>query len=154
VTGPDIFGIAMQLPDVLLTLHEALARAGGDPVRAAQDTAVSEVWAAAEPEVRAGLLLSAAWTAGRGPEPTLPDGLDAADAVAVYVPEFYRYAAAFGDDQSEAFHGRAFPAMPLPGQAGALASSLGFDRDDLAISLSTVLVLMAANPDQPQGRKP
>lgn len=33
------------------------------------------------------------------------------------------------DGDSEAFHGVRFPAMPLPGQAGALASSLALAMD-------------------------
>lgn len=139
---PHGFDTAMQLPEVLLTLTNTLDHVhyAGDVERAAQDPEAFEVWAEAEPEVRACILLSAAWSAGRGPAPSVGDDVH----VAGYVEDFHKYAAAFGADQSEAFHGRAFPAMPLPGQAGALASSLAFDRDDLAISLRTALVLLDA----------
>jgi hypothetical protein len=142
MTGPHTLGIAMQLPGVLLTLTSALDRHDNNPARAALDNGATEDWSDAEPETRAGILLSAAWGAGRGPSPVAPDGMP--DAVDDYVADFHAYAAAQTADQSEAFHGRAFPAMPLPGQAGALASSLGFDRDDLYISLGVALVLLAA----------
>ncbi len=144
MTIPPGFDTAMQLPGLLLTLCNALDHVhyAGDLARIAQDPEAAEVWAEAEPEVRACILLSAAWGAGRGEAPTVPD--DMHPHVAGYVEDFHRYAAAFASDQSEAFHGEQFPAMPLPGQAGALASSLGFDRDDLPISLGTALVLLAA----------
>lgn len=141
---PPGFGTAMELPHVLLTLCNGLDHVyyAGDLARVAEDPEAAEAWAEAEPEVRACILLSAAWSAGRGEAPTVPD--DMHPHIAGYVEDFHRYAAAFTPDQSEAFHGKHFPAMPLPGQAGTLASTLGFDRDDLAISLGTALVLLAA----------
>lgn len=142
MTIPRGFDTALQLPSVLVALAGALERADLDPARAEADADVVDMWAEAEPEVRACILLSAAFGAGRGPAPTVPAGMHR--YVAGYVEDFHRYAAIFGADQSEAFHGPAFPAMPLPGQAGALASSLGFDRDDLPISIGVALVLLAA----------
>ncbi len=140
---PRGFATAMGLPPVLLTLTDALERSDLDPSLAALDATAAETWAEAEPEVRACILLSAAFGAGRGPAPTVGEGMH--PHVAGYVEDFHKYAAAFGADQSEEFHGRAFPAMPLPGQAGALASSLGFDRDDLPISIGVAMVLLAAS---------
>jgi hypothetical protein len=54
------------------------------------------------------------------------------------------YANQAREGDSEAFHGAGFPAPPLPGPAGILASSLGFDRDDVAVSLETALILLSA----------
>lgn len=138
-----VFSTAMQLPSVLLALTDALEENDLDPVLAMHDDDIAEIWESAEPEVRAGILLLAAFGAGRGPAPVVGDG--AHTHVEGYVEDLHKYAATFADDQSEAFHGLRFPAMPLPGQAGALASSLGFDRDDLHISLGTALVLLAAS---------
>lgn len=143
MTSPQTFTTAMQLPGVLLTLTGALDQADGDVAQAAENGGAFEDWAEAEPEVRSCILLSAAWGAGRGPAPAVPDG--GHPHVAPYVEDFHQYAAAFPSDQSEAFHGAHFPAMPLPGQAGALASLLGFDRDDLDISFGVALVLLAAS---------
>lgn len=140
--NPHTVVTAMQLPGVLMTITSALDGADGDPGRAAQNTDAIRAWDEAEPEVRSCLLLSSAWGAGRGQAPAVPDGMH--DQVGPYVEDFHQYAAGFPDDQAEAFHGDTFPAMPLRGQAGALASSLGFDRDDLQISLGVVLVLLAA----------
>jgi hypothetical protein len=143
MNNPQTFATATQLPAVMLGLTSALDQADGDVERAAENGGAFEDWAEAEPEVRACILLSAAFGAGRGPAPTMGD--DMHPHVAGYVEDLHAYAAAFTADQSEAFHGPAFPAMPLPGQAGALASSLGFDRDDLEISFGVALVLLAAS---------
>jgi hypothetical protein len=134
--------IAAQLADLLVVLRDGLDQHDGDPARTALDPELAPLWRDVEPETRSALMLAAAYMAGSSPAPTVPD--DMHPQVAPYVEDFHKYAAAFAPDQSEAFHGRHFPAMPLPGQAGALASSLGFDRDDLAISLGVALVLLAA----------
>lgn len=147
---PFLLHIATQIPDVLMTLTEALDSTSDDPAAAARATAATKAWKAAEPETRAGILLSAAWGARSG-APVVPKG-DSADIVSGYVEDFHRYATAFSDDGAEAFHGTGFPAMPLPGQAGALASSLAFDRDDLPISLRVALVLLVASRGGPRGR--
>jgi len=142
VTIPPSFDTAMQLPGVLLALTEALDQAGGDVERAVENGGAFEEWAEAEPEVRSCLLLTAAWGAGEGPAPVVPEG--AHPHIAPYVEDLHKYATAHPADQSKTFHGEHFPAMPLPGQAGALASSLGFDRDDLEISFGVTLMLLAA----------
>ncbi|WP_170198492.1 hypothetical protein, partial [Streptomyces chryseus] len=89
----------------------------------------------AEPETRACLLLNFAWHSREH------DVAPSEDHAGEYAANLHRYAADFAGD-SEAFHGPRFPAMPLPGQAGPLASSLAFDRDDCDISLKTMLLLM------------
>lgn len=139
---PHVFGTAMELPPVMLTLGDALTRADHDPGQAALDDDAIRAWVGCEPEVRSCILLSAAWLAGRHPSPTIGPNLH--PDVEGYVEDLHKYAAAFDVEQIEEFHGAGFPAMPLPGRAGALASSLGFDRDELAVSLSTALVLLAA----------
>lgn len=142
MTNPLISATAMQLSIVMLGLTGALDQAGGDVERAAENTGAVEDWSEAEPEVRACVLLTTAWGAGEGPAPIVPEG--AHPDIAPYVEDFHKYAEAHPADQSETFHGENFPAMPLPGQAGTLASSLGFDRDDLEISFGVALVLLAA----------
>lgn len=145
MTGPNphTFTTAMQLPAVLLALTGALEQAHDDVAIATQDGSAFERWVEAEPETRSCILLSAAWGAGRGPSPTVPDG--AHPSIEGYVEDLHKYAAAHTVEQIEAFHGPHFPAMPLPGQAGALASSLGFDRDDNEITFGVALVLLAAS---------
>ncbi|HWU07518.1 MAG TPA: hypothetical protein VN520_14245 [Streptomyces sp.] len=128
-------GITMQIAGVTLDLRETLETYGGTAERAAIVGTLRRRWAEAEPETRAALLLNFAW-ASREAEMTFAD-----DHAGLYAANFHQYAANFEGD-SEAFHGPRFPSMPLPGQAGALASSLGFDREDTDISLKTVLLLM------------
>lgn len=141
-----LLGIAGQIADTTMELREALDVHHGDGDQAAEDPRALEVWESAEPETRAALLLSFAWHA-RGFEVANPadEELGHRKWVGEYTGDLLEYARAHQGD-SESFHGKAFPAMPLPGQAGALASSLGFDRDDTAISLNVVLRLMAALP--------
>ncbi|MFD5223908.1 MULTISPECIES: hypothetical protein [Streptomyces] len=130
-------GVAMQIADVTLDLREALAEEyDGDVQEAAADSDLRRRWAEAEPETRACLLLSFAWHS-REHDVTVTD-----DHGGAYAEDLHQYAAAF-EGGSEAFHGPRFPSMPLPGQAGALASSVAFDRDDCDTSLKTVLLLMA-----------
>ncbi|MFE6189813.1 hypothetical protein ACFQ6U_35900 [Streptomyces sp. NPDC056465] len=131
----QLLGIAMQISDVTIDLRETLETYGGTAERAAIDGGLRRRWADAEPETRAALLLSFAWHS-READMTFAD-----DHAGLYASDFHQYAAAFEGDSS-AFHGPGFPAMPLPAQAGALASSLGFDREDTDISLKTVLLLM------------
>lgn len=138
-----LLGIGMQIPGVTLALRGALDEHGNDVDQAAVDRELFVTWDEAEPESRSALLLNLAWAAREGQlrEDDESHGHG-------YAAELHRYAVEFTGD-SEAFHGPRFPAMPLPGQAGALASSLGFDRDDTAISLKSVLLLMAAIPPEP-----
>lgn len=133
---------AMQIPDVIADLQAALTETGQDPQAAARLSGPQTSWRAAEPETRAAILLNAAW-ASRG---RTIDITAAHPHVGGYVADLSGYAQAAAD--SETFHGPAFPAMPLPGQAGALASSLAFDRDDLPISLETAMVLIAHIPTE------
>ncbi|MGW1675670.1 hypothetical protein [Streptomyces sp. NPDC002324] len=130
-------GIAMQIPDVTLGLREAMELHDGDHLQAAADTGLRRHWEEAEPETRAALLLNFAWASRKHDVPLLLGDMGAVQ----YASDLHEYAATFQGD-SEAFHGPRFPAMPLPGQAGALASSVGFDRDDTDVSLVTVLILL------------
>lgn len=123
----NLLGIAMQIPDTTLSLTEVLEQYAGDVERAATHRGLLRTWTDAAPETRSALLLSLAWGARTG---ELAAGEDTA---CVYARDLHTYAHDFQSD-SEAFHGPRYPAMPLPGQAGALASSLGFDRDDNEIS--------------------
>lgn len=127
--------VAFQIPELVMELDEVLAEHGGDVALAAADRELLSSWTEAEPESRAALLVNLAW---HGRTEQLPTGDD--DHASMYVEDLHTYARDFPGD-SEAFHGTGFPALPLPGQAGALASSLAFDRDDLPISLKTAVVL-------------
>jgi len=144
--GGNPLGVAMQIPDVLLSLREAAGRFPRDPGRAAGYGGLLDRWAGAAPETRAGILLSLAWGAR---ETRLPDREGTA---AAYAGSLHEYAREFAGD-SEAFHGARFPAMPLPGQAGALASSLAFDADDALISLESALLLLAATLPEAAGKR-
>ncbi|WP_107661279.1 hypothetical protein [Nocardia suismassiliense] len=120
-----------------------LWRAAGAAWRAAADTVsaaaeLEPIWAAAEPEARAGLLHAAAWAAR---ETALPAD-DDPDTATLYAIELHRYARAI-DDPAE-HYGQKFPDMPLAGSGGVLASSLAFDRDDLTINAHTAVQLVAA----------
>lgn len=137
-----ILGIGMQIPDVIADLQDALNECGQDPQRAARLSAPQTSWRTAEPETRAAILHNAAWAS----RVAHIDTSAAHPHVQGYAADLHEYAQAAPD--SETFHGPAFPAMPLPGQAGALSTSLAFDRDDLPISLETAMVLIAHIPDQ------
>lgn len=126
--------IALLSAQILGTLAEY----HNDPAPAATDADLRRAWADAEPETRAAMLLSHAWQTRTG---TLP--ASAEDAAHLYATELHTYARDHTGDGA-AFTGPAWPAMPLPGRAGALASSLGFDRDDLDISLLCLLLLATA----------
>ncbi|MFG2076893.1 hypothetical protein [Nonomuraea maritima] len=132
----DLLGIAMQIPDVVLDFHEVLNDVENDVEQAAQDQDLLRRWSDAAPETRAAILLNMAWLSR---DAELGEGDSTA---AMYAYELNGYAQQV-DDQ-EAFHGERFPATPLPGPAGALATSLGFDRDDTRISLHAALLLHAA----------
>jgi hypothetical protein len=132
----QMLGIGIQIQDVLIDLKEVLEQYRGDVERACGHKGLLNRWTEAAGETRSALLLNLAWAARTGQ-------LDAGeDTAGLYAADLHTYARTFEGD-SEAFHGARFPAMPLPGQAGALASSLGFDRDDVEVSLKTVLLLLA-----------
>ncbi|MFL6115610.1 MAG: hypothetical protein ACJ786_30320 [Catenulispora sp.] len=133
----NLMGIAMQIPALTIQLKQTLDQHHGDPTTAARNAAMTRAWADAAPESRAALLLTMAWHS-RTATLQFRDGAD-------YAESLHQYAAEFTGDQ-DAFHGPRFPGGPLPGHAGALAGSIGFDTDDNAVSLEAVLVLMAALP--------
>ncbi|MFF7258647.1 hypothetical protein [Streptomyces microflavus] len=130
-------GIAMQIPDVTLEMREVLEQYKGDHLKAGQHGGLRRRWAEVEPETRSALMLNLAWASREQEVPLLLGDM----AAVQYASDLHEYAANFEGD-SEAFHGPRFPMMPLPGQAGALASSVGFDRDDTDVSLITALILM------------
>jgi hypothetical protein len=137
--GPGrVLETAMEIPDVLLELGEALDEHTDVVDQAVADDHAREAWSSASPEARSAILLNLAWYARYA---TLTN--EAAESNGgMYAADLLGYARNFtGDD--EAFHGRGFPALPLPGQAGALATSVAFDRDDLPISLKTALLMLS-----------
>lgn len=133
--GGNLMGITMQIPGVIMAMVETLEECGEDATRGAAHRGMVRTWLEAAPESRSAILLSMAWSAREtsleGPDPW------------GYAGELHQYAREF-DGDSEAFHGHSYPAMPLPGQAGALATSIGFDRDDAEVSLLAALLLLAA----------
>ncbi|MFD9226120.1 hypothetical protein ACFWDI_40405 [Streptomyces sp. NPDC060064] len=132
----SLLGVGIQIADVTLELRETLEQYRGDVEQAAGHRGLNQRWAEAEPETRSALLLNFAWNSRE-------DDIEFGEGHAArYASDLHRYAAGY-EEGSEAFHGVRFPAMPLPGHAGALASSLGFDRVHVEISLKTVLILMA-----------
>jgi hypothetical protein len=105
---------------------------------AARTTQMQQGWLIAEPETRAGLLLSLAWRArSAAPLPT-------ATTPEQYASDLQSYASKHTGD-IDTFHGSDFPAMPLPGPAGALASSYAFDHGDLDLSVETALILLGVD---------
>jgi hypothetical protein len=135
---PTVLGTAMEIPDVLLELGDALDEHTDVVDQAVADDHALEAWSTASPEARSAILLNLAWYARHA---SLTDQAAESNG-GLYAVDLLTYARNFtGDD--EAFHGRGFPALPLPGQAGALATSVAFDRDDLPISLETALLMLS-----------
>ncbi|MFF4188191.1 hypothetical protein ACFYZ9_33850 [Streptomyces sp. NPDC001691] len=134
-----VLGVTMEISEAQIGMRDALDVHGGDVAATSGDEALRRRWAKAAPETRAGVLLSAAW--GSRDKVLTPTD----DWPGRFATDFREYARATAD--SETFHGAAFPAMPLPGQAGALASTLGFDREDTDTALATALRLLAAAGD-------
>lgn len=129
----------MQIPDLMMTLAEALT--GSTATAAAADPGLLATWSAAAPESRAAILLSYAW--GTRGKPHILVGEHGHHSHALgYANDFHAYAGAAPED-TLAFHGRRFPMPHYPGPAGALAASVGFDRDEYAVSLETALILLA-----------
>lgn len=136
---------ATELPQLLGDLNDHLDVYDGDPQMAIGDGLGLTIWTEASGEARSALLLSLAWTSRAGGLPQSPPPSTADREYLhghVYAVEFHRYAREETD--SEKFHGKGYPAMPLPGKAGALASSCGFDADDIEITYITALLLLAA----------
>lgn len=130
-----VLEISAELPLLLRGLGDAIARYPTlDDV--AKSTQVTDLWASASPESRAALLLRCGHHASTGSG--IPsDGSDSAR----YASELAEAARHVPRDARECC-GEAFPAPPLPGPAGALATSLGHDRDDLDTSLRTAVILL------------
>lgn len=141
-------GIAMQVSQIVLDLRGTLDHYSRDVAQAAGDRELMDTWSGAAGESRSAVLLGLAW--GSRGLPLRSDSVPAVD----YAAELHMYANQAGEEDSEAFHGAGFPAPPLPGPAGILASSLGFDRDDVGVSLETALILMAAAGSQSAGETP
>lgn len=126
----------MSIPDISISLGKAFAEHQGDVEQTADDITLLGRWIKAEPESRAAVLMSLAWLSREG---DVPDG---AGAAALYARDLHRHARDQNGDH-EAFFSTRYPAMPLHGQAGALATSVAFDREDTDISLKTALILLA-----------
>lgn len=132
--------VGMQIPALIGELQDALNETGRDPQRATLSGPLTS-WTEAEPESRAAILLNAAWAARDALSVPRPPDREA-EGYALALADLAK-----GSSNFATHHGPAFPAMPLPGPAGALASSLAFDRDDLAVSLETALILIANIPE-------
>lgn len=146
--NPAVLDTAMEIPDVLIELGGLLGDHDNIVDQAVADDDALAIWGEASPEARSAILLNLAWQTRTT---DLPDGVDLSTG-GNYAIALHTYAKTFtGDDL--AFHGNGFPALPLPGQAGALASSLAFDREDLPISLETALLFlsMVAASEAPTG---
>ncbi|WP_327286807.1 hypothetical protein [Streptomyces sp. NBC_01198] len=132
----ELLGTSVQIPDVTMNLTIALNEHHNDVDLAAADNALLRSWTGAADETRSAVLLSMAWT-------SRPLALAAPDVTAGrYAQAMHAYARGFSGGETE-FVGPAFPRSPLPGKAGALASWIGFDRDDIA-GLKAALILMAS----------
>lgn len=144
-----LMGTAIQIPDMTLALYGALDVHDGDAMAAAREDGLLQAWTDAALETRACVLLSASWASRE----LRVDTTGVSGAAPGYAKDFHEYAADWDAADVEGFHGVRFPAMPLPGRAGKLATALGFDRDDVEISLRVALVLMAPayRNSKPQG---
>ncbi|THA28468.1 hypothetical protein [Streptomyces sp. A1547] len=134
-----------QIPDVIGALDQALEDNGDSIEDAADVPGLEELWADAEPESRAAVLLGTAWLTRKGPFwPTDPEEENdmAGDPAWMLAEELHQYALDFTGG-AEDWHGARFPAMPLPGPAGALSSSSAFDRDDNPVTLRAAMYLLA-----------
>lgn len=103
-------------------------------VNACRDAELMDRWRDAEPETRSALLLLLAWNSR---DSVVEDGDPYAD-------ELNQYARTHtGTGSVKSFFGDHYPKMPLPGPAGSLATSVGFDRDeaDDGTSLTSALLL-------------
>ncbi|QNE18193.1 hypothetical protein F1D05_10170 [Kribbella qitaiheensis] len=130
------FSAAVEMPGIVFELMTALDQAGEDPAIAAAGDQLQQVWSQASPQARSGLLLNVAWDARTGPIPSSGTG-----TVGMYVHELLQTAADHTGN-FDAFHGPGFPTLPCPGTAGVIATGLGFDRDNLRLSLDVVLSLL------------
>jgi hypothetical protein len=118
-----------------LLIEGALVNHDGDATRTSERSGgLRELWAALEPEVRRYVLLFATWPVRSTPWPDV-DGL-----AERYAAELARFAAQW----AAAHPGAGWAAFcSAPHSAFSLASSLAFDRDDLDVSWSTAVFLLA-----------
>ena len=131
-----VMGTAARVSGWTMLLHHILQdQSGGDVERAARLPRLVRQWSAATPEVRSAVLLDLAW---RSRQRELPRGSSPAE---VHAHDLNMHARTHRGVR-ESFRGSPFPTMPLPGAAGALASSLGFDPAAAETSLKTVLLLI------------
>ncbi|MFD4051680.1 hypothetical protein ACFWSF_40600 [Streptomyces sp. NPDC058611] len=138
-------GIPVELPDVAATLSRALDTNANSVMEATFSEGVLDVWAMATSETRAALLLSLAWGAREyGVYEGQVDG-GADDPAYVKAQALWTYAHEH-PGTSEEFLGGAFPAMPLPGRAGAQASEMGFDLEEEALHESAAAALLLLAP--------
>jgi hypothetical protein len=131
----DVLGTAVQIPDVTMNLTVALNQHHNDIALAAADNVLLRSWTGVAGETRSAVLLALAW-ASRTLDHAASD-----DTAGLYAKDLHAYARGFSGSEVE-FVGPVFPRLPLPGKAGALASWIGFDRDDVA-GLKAALILMA-----------
>jgi len=129
-----------------LVLCKILRDAPGSDVKmVGSSPKLAQKWATAAPQVRAAVLLDAAWASRKR---TVPTGGSPAQA---HTHDLNRCARAHEGDK-KTFRGPSFPAMPLPGNAGAYASLLGFNQDEAETSLETALMLLKSGMGQSTSR--
>lgn len=125
---------AEAITELHMHLRATLNDHGNRWINAGRDADLMDRWRDAEPETRSALLLLLAWNSR---DAVVQDGDPYAD-------ELNHYARTHaGTGSSKTFFGDRYPKMPLPGPAGALATSVGFDRDeaDDGTSLASALLL-------------
>ncbi|GAA3172363.1 hypothetical protein [Nonomuraea salmonea] len=143
----DMVATAVEVAELLIAAQAALADAHSDPAQAAADPSMRAGWERASGHARAALLLPPAWRARLAAPIEVEEYAGDRDAAA-YAAALQKYAARHGAGDVMVFHGERFPQMPLPGSAGALATSLGFDEWDAEVCLETALILIALSTDQ------
>lgn len=135
--APDMTTINAEVEAVKGRLFATALRHGGDPAAAAADPHLLSLWTAVEPETRGLLLLAAAQ--GDRPVPT------SEDSAGYYAASLRTYAHENPGEWQE-FIGPHYTRLPVTGPAGALASSLAFDREEHATSLRVLLLLALSDP--------
>jgi len=128
-------GTAVQIPDLMMNLTLALSEHHGDLDAAATDDVMVRNWVGVAFETRSAVLLMLAW-GSKEAALTVSD-----DKAGLYAAFLHSSARSF-DGEVEEFQGPTFPRLPFPGQAGALASWIGFDHGDEA-GLKAALILMS-----------
>ncbi|MFF4606130.1 hypothetical protein ACFY12_25740 [Streptomyces sp. NPDC001339] len=128
-----------QVTALVSLFAERLASYGNDVNRARHDLGLRELWAFTSPEIRRHLLLFVSWEARHSKR----DDAEALTTADQYAWAFAGIASSWAkqhqDGDAEAF-------CAGPHAARHAASSLAFDRDDLAVSLETALLLTIRTP--------